>query len=134
MSNKLFVKVDISICILCITSYLVILFRRQSYLVYKLVSIIDLSLSGVALSVWYLRFSIYWQYFFFLNLALNLSLFCSLLRSFTALSPDFRVKALLFVKHNSPESSANKARFRKFCKRLSIYLLFIRCVQEIQFC
>ena len=45
-----------------------------------------------------------------------------------------RVKVLLFVKHNSPESSTNKARFRKFCKRLSIYLLFIRCVQEKQFC
>ena len=40
-----------SIYIHCTTSHLVILPRRQSYLVYKLVSIIDLSLSDVACSV-----------------------------------------------------------------------------------
>ena len=120
--------------IVCTTSHLVILSSRQSYLVYKLVSIIDLSLSDVAFSVWYLRFSIYWQYFFFLNLALNLSPFCSLLCSFTELQPHFRVKVLLLVKHNTPESSTNKARFRKFCKRLSIYLVFIRCAQEKKLC
>ena len=27
-----------------------------------------------------------------------------------------------------------KTRYRKFCKRLSIYVLFIRCVQQKQFC
>ena len=47
--------------ILCTTSHLVILSRRQSYLVYKLVIIIDLSLSDVAFSVWHLWFSIYQQ-------------------------------------------------------------------------
>ena len=73
--SKLFVKVDISIYTLCTTSHLVILFHWQSYLVYKLVSIIDLYLSDVTLSVWYLRFSIYWRYFFFLNLVLNFSSF-----------------------------------------------------------
>ena len=60
--------------------------------------------------------------------------FCLLLRSFTALQPDFTVKVLFFVKHNSPESSTSKARFKNFCKLLSIYPLFIRCVQEKQFC
>ena len=49
----------IYIYILYKTSHLVILSRRQSYLVYKLASIIDLSLSDVAFSVCYLRFSIY---------------------------------------------------------------------------
>ena len=58
--------------------------------------------------------------------------FCSLMRSFTALLPHFRVEILLFVKHNNPESSTNKALFRKFCKRQSIYPLFIRCLQEKQ--
>ena len=72
--------------------------------------------------------------FFFLNLSLNLSSFCSLLCSFTNLPPHFRVKVLSFIKHNSPESSTSKARFRKFSKHLSIYPLFIRCVQEKQFC
>ena len=115
------------------TSHLVVLPCRQYYLVYKLVSIIDLTLSDVAFSAWYLRFSKYWQYFFFLNLALNLSPFCSLLCSFTPLSPYFRVKDLLFVTH-SPECSTNKAWFRRFCKSLSSYLLFICCVQEKQFC
>ena len=121
------------IYILCTTSHLVILSHQQSYLVYKLVSVIDLSLCDVAFSVWYLRFSIYWQIFFFLNLALNLASFCSLLCSFTALLPHFRVKVSLFLKHNSPESSTNKARFRKFCKRLSVYPWFIHCFQEKQF-
>ena len=132
MSNywTLFAKVDIYV--LCTTPHLVFLSRRQFYLVYKLGSIIDLSLSDVAFSVWYLWFSIYWQYFSFLNLALNLLLFCSLLCSFTDLPPHFRVKVLLFVKPSSPESSTNNARFRKFCKRLSIYPLFIRWVQEKQ--
>ena len=41
----------IYIYILSTTSHLVILSRRQSYLVYKLVSVIDLSLSDVAFSV-----------------------------------------------------------------------------------
>ena len=59
--------------------------------------------------------------FCFLNLALNLSSFCSLRYSFTSLPPYFRVKVPLFVKHNSPEISTNKTRFRKFCKRLSVY-------------
>ena len=84
------------------TSHLVVLPCRQYYLVYKLVSIIDLTLSDVAFSAWYLRFSISWQYFFFLNLAFNFSPFCLLLCSFTPLPPYFRVKVLLFVKH-SPE-------------------------------
>ena len=57
-----------------------------------------------------------------------------MLCSFNALLPHFRVKVLLFVKHNSQESSTNKAWFRKFCKHLSIYLLFIYCVQEKRFC
>ena len=128
----LFAKIDIYV--LCTTSHLVFLSRRQFYLVYKLGSIIDLSLSDVAFSVWYLWFSIYWQYFSFLNLALNLLLFCSLLCSFTDLPPHFRVKVLLFVKPISPVSSTNKAQFRKFYKRLSTYPLFIRCVQQTQFC
>ena len=119
-------SIYIYIYILCTTSHIVILSRRQSYLVYKSESIIDLSFS-----VSYLRFSIYWQYFFFLNLALNLSSFCSLLCSFTALPPHFRVKVALFVKHNSSESSTNKARFRKFCKRLSIYPWFIRYASNL---
>ena len=68
--------------------------------------------------------------FCFLNLALNLSSFCSLRYSFTALPPHFRVKVPLFVKHNSSEISMNKTRFRKFCKRLSVYPWSIRCVQE----
>ena len=93
----------------------------------------DLSFSDVAFSVWYLRLSIYGQYFFFLNLALNLSSFCSLLCSFTSLPPHFRVKVLLLVKHNSPESSTNKAWFWKFSKCLSVYPWFIRCVQEKHF-
>ena len=59
--------------------------------------------------------------FCFLNLALNLSSFCSLRYSSTSLPPYFRVKVPLFVKHNSPEISTNKTRFRKFCKRLSVY-------------
>ena len=116
----------------------IILSRRQSYLVYKLASLIDLSLF---VFVWrcVLRLIFLIQhtltiFFFFLNLALNLSPFCSLLCSFTALPPHFRLRVLLFVKHNSPGSSTNKARFRKFCKHLSIYPLFIRCVQEKQFC
>ena len=71
--------------------------------------------------------------FCFLNLALNLSSFCSLLYSFTALPPHFRVEVPLFVKHNSSEISMNKTRFRKFCKRLSVYPWSIRCVQEKQF-
>ena len=128
-----YIYIYIYIYILCTMSHLVILSRRQSYLSYKLGSIIDLPLSDVALSIWYLRFSIYWQYFFFLNVALNLSSFCSLLCSFTALPAFFRVKVLLFVK-NTPKSSTNKARFRKFCKCLSIYPLFIRCVQEKEDC
>ena len=90
-------------------------------------------MSDVAFSVWYLRFSIYWQYFFFLNLPLNLSSFCSLLCSFTTLLPHFRVEVPLFVKHNTPQSSTNKAWFRKFCKRLSVYTWFIRCFREKQF-
>ena len=57
----------------------------------QIVSIIDLSLSNVAFSVWHSRCSIYWQYFFVLNLALNLLPFCSLLCLFTALLPHFRV-------------------------------------------
>ena len=129
-------KVYIYIYILChfFTTHLVILSRRQSYLVYKLVSFIDdLSLSDIAFSVWYLRFSTYWQYFFFLNLASNISPFCSLLCLFTTLPPHFRVKVLLSVKHSSLESLTNKARFRRFCKRLSIYPLFILRVQEKQF-
>ena len=121
----------IYIYILCTASHIVILSGRQSYLVYKLVSIIDLSLSDLAFSVWYLRFSIYWQNFFFLNLALNFSSFCSLLCSFTALPPRFRVKVPLFVKHNSSESSRNKAWFRKFCKRVSIYPWFIRYASNL---
>ena len=93
-----------------------------------------LSWSDVEFSVWYfIRFSMYWQYFFYLNLALNLPPFCSLLRSFTALPPYFIVKGLLLVKHISPESLTNKAQFRKFCKRLSVYTLLIRFVQK-QFC
>ena len=59
--------------------------------------------------------------FCFLNLALNLSSFCSLRYSSTSLPPYFRVKVPLFVKHNSPEISTSKTRFRKFCKRLSVY-------------
>ena len=63
----------------------------------------------------------------------NFSSFCSLLRSFIALPLHFRVKVFLFVKHNSPESSTNKAQFGKFCKRLLIYPLFICSVQKKQF-
>ena len=122
------------IYILCTKSHLVILSHQQSYLVYKLVSVIDLSLYDVAFSVWYLRFSIYWQFFFFLNLALNLSPFRSSLCSFTILPSHFRVKNRFFVKHSNPKSSTKKDRFRKVRKRLSIYWLFIRCAQEKQFC
>ena len=91
------------------------------------------SQEDVAFFVWYLWFGIYWQYFLFLTLALNLLPFCLLMCSFTALRPHFRVKVLLFPKHSSLENSSNKAQFRKFCKRLSIYPLFIRCVQETEF-
>ena len=50
--NSLFIKIIIylSIYILCTTSHLVIVSHWQSYLVYKLVSIIDLPLSDIALS------------------------------------------------------------------------------------
>ena len=44
---------SIYIYVLYITSHLVILSHRQSYLVFKLVSIIDLSLSDAAFSVWF---------------------------------------------------------------------------------
>ena len=70
---------------------------------------------------------------FFLNLALNPSPFCLLPYSFTNLPLHFRVKVLLLVKHISPESSRNKAWFRKFGERLSIYSSFTCCVQEKQF-
>ena len=119
------------IYILCATSHLVILSCRQSYLVYKLVSsIIDLSFSDVAFSVWYLRFSIYWQDFFFLTVALNLSSCCLLLCSFTVVPSDFRVNVQLLFKHSTAERSTIKPRFRKFCKYLSVYPWFIRCVQK----
>ena len=132
MSNYIYIYIYIYIycmyiCmyILCTALHLVILSCRQSYLVYSIM---------YNVFVWYLQFSIYWQHFFFLNLALNFSSFCSFLCSFTALPPHFKLKVSLFVKHNSPESSTNKVWIRKFCKRLSIYQLFIRCVQEKQFC
>ena len=102
------------------------------YLIYKLVSIIDLSLYYVAFSVWYLRFGTYWQYFFFLNLTSNLSLFCFTISPCCVHLPTCR--HISCFKHNSPESLMNKARFRKFCKRQSVCLLFIRCVQEKPFC
>lgn len=113
--------------------------RRQKRVNVKTVSkirskVTELSLPEVAFSVWYLRCSTFWQYFFFLNLALNLSPFCLFLCSFTTLLPNFGVKVLLFLKHSSPESSMNKSRFRTLCKRLLIYLLFICCVKEKQFC
>ena len=47
----MYVCMYVCMYILCTTSHLVILSRRQSYLVYKLVSIIDLSLSNVGFSV-----------------------------------------------------------------------------------
>ena len=64
----------------------------------------------------------------------SFTIFFSYLSSFTDLPPHFTVKVLLFVKHNSPKSSANKVWLRKFCKRLSIYPFFICFVQEKQLC
>ena len=58
-----------------------------------------------------LKFSIY---FFFLNLALTLSSFCSLLCSFTALPPHFRVKVLWFAKHNSQRVQRTKLDSESF--------------------
>ena len=58
---------------------MVTLSRRQSYLANKLLSLFFF----VCLK--FIRFSIYRHFFFFLNLALNLSPFCLLLCSFTAL-------------------------------------------------
>ena len=67
---------------------------------------------------------------FTLQITLNLSPLCSLLSSFTTLPPHLKS----YLSNSSSQSSANKARFIKFCKLLSTYLLFIRRVQEKQFC
>ena len=117
-NNKLFSSRPIYMYILChfFMLHWVLLSSQKSYLVCKLVSSIDLSLSDIVFSSWYLWFSTHWQYFSFLNLALNLSPFWSLLYSFTTLPPYFRVNVSLFVKRSSPESSTNKVRFRMFCK------------------
>ena len=109
-NSKLFSSRPIYMYILChfFMLHWLVLSSQKSYLVCKLVSSIDLSLSDIVFSSWYLWFSTFWQYFSFLNLALNLSPFCSLLYSFTTLPPYFRVNVSLFVKR--PESSTNKVR------------------------
>ena len=104
------------------SSHLVTLSRRQSYLTNKL--LIFLCLSEIYTIQHILTFLFLFEFSFesFPILFVAVFIYCP--------ASCFTIKELLLAKHSKPESSTNKAQYKKFSKRLSMYPLLICCVQK----